>query len=508
MKQRDVDDFIVESTPVLDIKKTNIAAATVDSTPSHWDSDRTEVYADIDESDVIATLTSEDGGSHPITTFPFVIGRGNECDLVLQGKGISRKHAEIVFQSGRFVVNDLESLNGLKVNGYKVARVILEENDQVKLGEVCLHFSSGSREADSQEAKNPQKASGLFRNSVSESASDDTFGPGLAKKLAIFSLLAVSAVVFAGVGYLYFTGGNQDGVVLLSEASSVAPPDVATYTQTGGRPTSTIAPSMEVSTPLGAGPTPVPEEPPSAHLSSIAPPPSLSMAAPKSGSTENEASEEATATPVVKPKIKVVDRNADAERAVLEAKRLYIQGDGQAAIAKVKPYVGATSVSGRTETNVKAAYSDYTSLYDQYTQGQSAFKKGDKEMAFSLWTDFMSREEKMLGEKSAYSRSIASKVVDEFVARGNDASNRGDYHNAYKNWEKALSIGDSVAARIAVDNLNNRAKQLYRQALRLEYVNASKARAMWQEVTQLLPPGTEYHTKASAKLAWYEKWGA
>jgi hypothetical protein len=50
--------------------------------------------------------------------------------------------------------------------------------------------------------------------------------------------------------------------------------------------------------------------------------------------------------------------------------------------------------------------------------------------------------------------------------------------------------------------------QLYRQALRLEYVNTSKAKALWMEVTELLPPGTEYNTKASAKLAWYDKWGA
>ena len=55
MKQG-LDDFIVESTPVLDLKKQSL-----DSSPgiNHisepgWDADRTEVYADIDESDAVA----------------------------------------------------------------------------------------------------------------------------------------------------------------------------------------------------------------------------------------------------------------------------------------------------------------------------------------------------------------------------------------------------------------------------------------------------------------------
>lgn len=519
MKQRDVDDFIVESTPVLDIKKSNLSAGVQPAASGQWDADRTEVYADIDDSDVIATLTAENGECYPITTFPFVIGRGNECDLVLNGKGISRKHAEIIFQSGRFVVNDLESLNGLKVNGYKVARVILEENDQIKLGEISLLFSSGGAEADgSVSEKSSQKKSGLFSGKSKPSidvASDDTFGPSPLKKAVTFVLIVMSLVLFAGVGYMYLSGANQNSLMVQNDLGGSQPHQV------NSQPTAQVARSGNDSA-IGSSSesfgsdkpaeTVAPQDQPVA-ISSIAPPPSLSMAVPVSKP------DSAKVEPAIKPDVKQLaapapakvvpsNRNKDAERAIVDAKRFYVQGDGQKAIAEIKPYVGNKLVTGKTSDSVKDSYSNFTSLTDQYNQAQSAFNKGDKDMAFSLWTDFMSREEKLLGEKSAYSRSITSKVVDEYVARGNDASNRGEYHEAYKNWQKALNLGDSVAATIAIDNLNNRAKQLYRQALRLEYVNANKARAMWQEVTQLLPPGTEYHTKASAKLAWYEKWGA
>ncbi|MCG8536735.1 MAG: hypothetical protein MI808_16725, partial [Pseudomonadales bacterium] len=143
------------------------------------------------------------------------------------------------------------------------------------------------------------------------------------------------------------------------------------------------------------------------------------------------------------------------------------------------------------------------------TEAQSAFNSGDKNTAFSLWTDFMAREQKLYdGRKSSYSKQIAGKVVDEYVNKGNIASSNGDYHSAYNYWQKAVSLGDSAPAKIAIDNLTTRAQQLYRQALRLEYVNSNKAKSMWREVTNLLPPGTEYHTKASSKLAWYEKWGS
>ena len=75
------------------------------------------------------------------------------------------------------------------------------------------------------------------------------------------------------------------------------------------------------------------------------------------------------------------------------------------------------------------------------------------------------------------------------------------------NWKKAVELGDSVSAGIAIDSINAKSRQLYRKALRLEYVDIQKAKQLWQEVVQLVPSGTEYYTKASSKLAWYERWG-
>lgn len=516
MKQG-LDDFVVESTPVLDLKK-----HPVDSLPSTqhvsepgWDSDRTEVYADIDESDAIATLTADSGESYPITTFPFVIGRGNECDLVLQGKGISRKHVEIVFQSGRFVVNDLESLNGLKVNGYKVARVILEEDDTIKLGDVSLVFSSGGSKSSTEEAPDQRKGKhGFFGNKNEDvSEQDDTFGPSPAKKIITNMVIMLAIAIFAGAGYLYLTKQSAQNSSLVQAPVNSTPQNPTVEKSVVGQlePEKVSpavkqqpAPSTEVEQAAVSNASNVAPPPPP----SFAPPPSIALS-PASVSEKPQPVAKLQSKPKPKPAPKPANLNDKAEVAMSRAERLYFNGNGADALKALKPYVGNSAVTGSTRRQVLASYKNVEMLFEQYNEANAAYGRGDKDSAFSLWTDFMSKEQSLFsGRRSSYTRQIATKVVDEYVSRGNAASAKEDYHTAYKYWQKAADIGDSAPAKIALDNLNTRAQQLYRQALRLEYVNSNKAKSMWREVTNLLPPGTDYHTKASSKLAWYEKWGS
>src|SRR5438445_11969357 len=58
------------------------------------------------------------------------IGRSPQSDLVLDdaGKSVSRNHAEIRFEGGRYVLIDLESQNGVWVAGSRVPYVVLEPN--------------------------------------------------------------------------------------------------------------------------------------------------------------------------------------------------------------------------------------------------------------------------------------------------------------------------------------------------------------------------------------------
>lgn len=61
------------------------------------------------------------GQEIPLTEFPFVIGRGEGCNLVIDGDfHISRKHSEISFENGVYYLRDFYSSNGTFVNNEQV----------------------------------------------------------------------------------------------------------------------------------------------------------------------------------------------------------------------------------------------------------------------------------------------------------------------------------------------------------------------------------------------------
>ncbi len=69
-----------------------------------------------------------------------VIGRTDENDLVINHRSISRHHAKIVRENGRYAIVDLQSSNGVRVNGEEYSKVELRRGDVVDLGHVRLRF--------------------------------------------------------------------------------------------------------------------------------------------------------------------------------------------------------------------------------------------------------------------------------------------------------------------------------------------------------------------------------
>lgn len=63
-----------------------------------------------------------------------VIGRSMRCDLTLSDRSVSRWHAELLRDGDQWVVRDMGSTNGTRVNGWRVRRAVLEPGDVVALG--------------------------------------------------------------------------------------------------------------------------------------------------------------------------------------------------------------------------------------------------------------------------------------------------------------------------------------------------------------------------------------
>lgn len=85
------------------------------------------------------------GGDRAGETFPLgkdrvVLGRKPGCDVVLADEKVSGRHAEIVFEDGRYVLRDLGSTNGTLLDGRRVEEIVLSPFDVLQLGRVRLVF--------------------------------------------------------------------------------------------------------------------------------------------------------------------------------------------------------------------------------------------------------------------------------------------------------------------------------------------------------------------------------
>ncbi|MGN1064233.1 MAG: FHA domain-containing protein, partial [Thermoguttaceae bacterium] len=78
-----------------------------------------------------------------------VIGRQPYCDVVLTNGAVSREHAKLTKTSRGWVIEDLQSRNGVWVNGRRIGdrRLLLSNKDLIQLGEASLIFLSDSESA-------------------------------------------------------------------------------------------------------------------------------------------------------------------------------------------------------------------------------------------------------------------------------------------------------------------------------------------------------------------------
>jgi pSer/pThr/pTyr-binding forkhead associated (FHA) protein len=74
------------------------------------------------------------------------IGRTPDNDIVLDNRGVSRRHAQIEFNENQALIIDNESLNGTFVNSRRVSEEVLKDNDAINIGKFTLVFhAAGDR---------------------------------------------------------------------------------------------------------------------------------------------------------------------------------------------------------------------------------------------------------------------------------------------------------------------------------------------------------------------------
>lgn len=85
-------------------------------------------------------LLDIDGVRYILTGATTVIGRGSEADIVVDDPGVSRRHLEISVTPGGVVARDMDSTNGMFVEGHQVPAATLLDGNSLTIGRTRIMF--------------------------------------------------------------------------------------------------------------------------------------------------------------------------------------------------------------------------------------------------------------------------------------------------------------------------------------------------------------------------------
>jgi len=71
----------------------------------------------------------------------YEIGRCRDAGIPLMQPGVSRQHARLFHLYSEEIIEDLNSTNGTYVNGVRITRCVLQNNDVIRIGDATLLFT-------------------------------------------------------------------------------------------------------------------------------------------------------------------------------------------------------------------------------------------------------------------------------------------------------------------------------------------------------------------------------
>jgi len=74
----------------------------------------------------------------------YTLGRSSKVDLTLESSELSRRHAVLKREHGTFSITDLDSTNGVYLNGTRVHAAQLYQGDIIQLGDLVYEFREWS----------------------------------------------------------------------------------------------------------------------------------------------------------------------------------------------------------------------------------------------------------------------------------------------------------------------------------------------------------------------------
>jgi len=90
----------------------------------------------------LTIISGEQSGTHfELANRPLSVGRDPSRDIQIVDPKVSRKHAMIRNDNGRFVIAATKALNGIVINGAAAeGEATLQQGDEIQLGDTLLRF--------------------------------------------------------------------------------------------------------------------------------------------------------------------------------------------------------------------------------------------------------------------------------------------------------------------------------------------------------------------------------
>jgi pSer/pThr/pTyr-binding forkhead associated (FHA) protein len=92
------------------------------------------------QASVVIVKGRPEGMEYLVTRESTVLGRDKSADIVLKDAQVSRRHAVIEYREGTYVLRDLESTNGTRMNGSIIKESNLRHGDKFIIGDTTLQF--------------------------------------------------------------------------------------------------------------------------------------------------------------------------------------------------------------------------------------------------------------------------------------------------------------------------------------------------------------------------------
>lgn len=525
----DNTSFKLEKTPQMGVEHLDKIAPTIadpsiatkpkitDIPVSNWNVEKTILIND-DENISASFVRIDTKQRFILDSFPFYIGRAQDCQLKLEDMSLSRQHAKIEKSESGITVEDLDSGNGLKVNDISISQVLLMDGDILTLGHIKLRFELSTNTTQSK--KKVREIIAEFLDNINLPQQKQKAREMIDEFLDRINLTHPDWKKYtaAGAGLIatflvatFFYISTIDDRVLVTEQSTPSKASTSAQTKTTSEK---LASSSVV-----ANKATTPTKTSSNRTQSIAPDISNSSAVSETKSktsiVANETTSQASSTETKftdskqsnKPNSTLTTKPAENNKrlSITNARKLYVDGYVTQAIKMLDKLSTTSGVSGKIQNKASLLHGKIVQLKKYYKQGQRAYKRGDKNKAWDAWTAFIIAEKKIrLPKTSKFSETIKLKIVAESLHRDPwDKQTKSKVTQPDKQQASQANLNRQPVATAIIGE--SKARDLYRDGYRLEHTNLSKAIERWRDVTKLASPSSEYYTKAKAKLRFYEE---